>query len=861
VFKSCVKAIDMECMVRRVLLIAVFLFLALPVNSLMAIENPIVFVGQVPQPEDFATIGSTFANHRATVQSVPRGGGLFIRYPDGTIRDLTRAAGYGVDGFQNQNAIAVRDPVVHWSGAKVLFSMVVGSPQRYQHNPYRWQLYEISRLGPGQTPLIRKISGQPESYNNIMPAYTSNDDILFVSDPPIGGTHLYPTLDEYESTPTNTGIFRLDTKSNSFKRLEHSPSGSFHPIVDSFGRVIFTRWDHLQQDQQADSDAYGAFNYRSETSDLRKVAHSTEVFPEPRGSARQIDPTINLHRMNTFFPWMMAQDGRALETINHIGRHELLSYFNRSLNNDSDIDEFIADTSGRANNYSVENFFHLEENPNRPGEYFGIFAPEFGTHGSGQIVSFYAPPGLSADQIVVESITHPDTASVRTNPLGTHSGLYRDVVMTSDSSLLASHTFETRADYNQGSLSSPQSRYELRIRQIIKQGAYYRAQNTLTGGIERSVSFYNPDTLVSYSGDLWELQPVELVARAAPALWNPTLGVIEQNIFSSEQVNLDTFQDSIAQRGLALVVVRDATSRDSADRQQPFNLRVEGSSTYSVGSSGKVYNISDLQFIIGKQIRGYSQLTSGRRVIGQFMENQSELFSAQYGASQGSARVFSDGSVAVLVPASRAISWQLLSPAGESVVRERYWLSLQPGEVRVCSSCHGVNATDQVGRPGRPTNPPDALIALLKWWKESGGELDSPSSLRVFGRRNARRGFVENRLFARRPFRLQVSTPADGATYQVKLKMGRFSCPQPLATLQGDQSYVIDGRLGPIKGRRKRATINLIREGSVYHDSSLVVRNLAYRSGKRISKRNVKRRFCRRSARSIKRLNPGLFTK
>lgn len=37
--------------------------------------------------------------------------------------------------------------------------------------------------------------------------------------------------------------------------LNHAPSGDFTPIVDSFGRVIFTQWDYLQRDQEADADA------------------------------------------------------------------------------------------------------------------------------------------------------------------------------------------------------------------------------------------------------------------------------------------------------------------------------------------------------------------------------------------------------------------------------------------------------------------------------------------------------------------------------------------------------------------------------------------------------------------------------
>src|SRR5579859_323283 len=90
--------------------------------------NAILFVTQVPIPEDFTTIGSVFGNHQATLDSCGRGGDLYIRYPDGNVKNLTRAAGYGVWGLQSSNGIAVRQPSVHWSGTKAVFSMVVGAP-------------------------------------------------------------------------------------------------------------------------------------------------------------------------------------------------------------------------------------------------------------------------------------------------------------------------------------------------------------------------------------------------------------------------------------------------------------------------------------------------------------------------------------------------------------------------------------------------------------------------------------------------------------------------------------------------------------------------------------------------------------
>jgi len=162
----------------------------------------------------------------------------------------------------------VRDPAVHWSGQKIVFSMVVGAPtQQYQVTDYYWQLYEISGLQSNQTPVVTKISNQPLNFNNVMPVYGTDDQILFVSDRPRNGArHLYPQRDEYESTATNTGVWKLNPISGELSLIDHAPSGAFHPIVDSFGRVLYTRWDHLQRDQQAgvSDKGYGAFNFSDE---------------------------------------------------------------------------------------------------------------------------------------------------------------------------------------------------------------------------------------------------------------------------------------------------------------------------------------------------------------------------------------------------------------------------------------------------------------------------------------------------------------------------------------------------------------------------------------------------------------------
>ena len=78
-----------------------------------------------------------------------------------------------------------------------------------------------------------------------------------------------------------------------------------------------------------------------------------------------------------------------------------------------------------------------------------------------------------------------------------------------------------------------------------------------------------------------------------------------------------------------------------------------------------------------------------------------------------------DGSMAAFVPAQRALTWQMVSPDGDAIVRERYWLTFQPGEIRTCASCHGVNTKDQANHAA-PTNAPEALksqiTAEVKRW-------------------------------------------------------------------------------------------------------------------------------------------------
>ncbi len=359
----------------------------------------VMFVTQVPFGSDFATVNAVFGNHDPYTGGCPRGGDLWVRYGDGTLRNLTAEAGYGLAVGQD---ICVREPSVHWSGTKALFSMVIGGTTRDDYSPVYWQIYEASGIGQGQTLQIHRLP-QPADTNNVSPLYGTDDRILFTSDRPRNGDRFtYKQLDEYESQPTVTGIWSMNPDGTDVKLLDHAVSGDFTPIVASDGRLIFTRWDHLQRDQQNDegNESYGAFNYASESSPTNTGSFA-ETFPEfrtvPAGSFN------HGHTINQFFPWQVNEDGSALETLNHVGRHELLSYFDSA---NDDLPEFIA-AGGRR---TATNLLQLKEDPARPGYFYCTRAPEFGTHASGQIIGLDGHEGLNADQMQVDYITDPSTA-------------------------------------------------------------------------------------------------------------------------------------------------------------------------------------------------------------------------------------------------------------------------------------------------------------------------------------------------------------------------------------------------------------------------------------------------------------------
>jgi Hydrazine synthase alpha subunit middle domain len=688
-------------------------------TTTLSLTNPILFVTQVPTVggDRFASRTSTFANHLPQIASVPRGGDLMIRYPNGTLRNLTQEAGFGETGRQGANAIAVRDPSVHWSGSKALFSMVIGAPPRQYDisSNGKWQIYEVSGLGQSDTVSIRKLPSQPD-YNNVTPIYDTKDRILFTSDRPRDGSaHLYPQLDEYESTPIVTGLWQLDPRDQSLRMLNHTPSGLFSPSIDSFGRVIFTRWDHLQRDQQADGSPGNGFTiqtFASEAANASTIANQ-EIFPESRlGQTSAAYGPVNGFTFNLFQPWEMNEDGTAELTLNHAGRHELsFGYIQKSFANDAALSDFtpttFADNTSIANkrNIRIDNgIFQIKEDPVAPGTYFGIYAPEFGSMNSGTLLKFNGAPSVNAEQMAFVDVASPVVSGSLTG------GRIRDPLPLSNGAFVAVHSGSNTVNAN----------IDFRLKEFSTATNGTKSPGAaLTGaGISKSVSWWSPDVLQSYNGVLWELEPVEVVARTRPAARTASVASIEQQVLAEESVNEAALSTWLKANDLALIVTRNQTSRDRADLQQPQNLRVPGG-VQTTANGGRVYDIAHYQIFQADHVRGYGANKEGRRPIARTMPRGKNLANANGPA--GSVKIAADGSSAAFVPANRALTWQTTDASGEPVVRERVWITMQPGEIRTCAGCHGENAKNQAGVSGDPTNKPQALRDLLAHWKTISG--------------------------------------------------------------------------------------------------------------------------------------------
>ena len=718
---------------------------------------PILFVTQVPLHTDVAARLSAFANHQGGAAQAPRGGDLMLRYPDGTLRALTREAGFGNSGWQADGAIAVREPAAHRSGQRALLSMLVGAPTGPGQALPFWQLYEVRGLARGHRAVLTRLAGQPARCNNLSPLYASDDQVLFTSDcprdDPLAGSHpashpashLYPPLDEYEATPTTSGIWKLDPATSRMRMLNHAVSGAFTPILDSYGRVVFTRWDHQQQDQlaQRDRDAarngvalpFKSFNYAGEGAGAAALPGRDEAFPESRSGSSGPYGQVSAFVTNFFTLWQMEEDGRNEETLNHVGQHELaFGYLTPTFRDDPALSNRTIDRL-HANRLALRReggLFHAREDVRQRGSFIATAARESTTSAAtfttGQLVRLSGAPDLNGERMTLTALTAGDAGDALPG------GRYRNPVPLADGRLLASHTSAERPPEEGASLPDLRLRWLQRgsgsnsggsrggRNSLSSSGAgLYRAGAALTPGIAAAVRWWTPAGPQRHDGLLWELDAVELRPQPPLAAARHVAGfeAPERAVLREERVDAAALRAWLTQRDLALIVTRDQTSRDRADLQQPFNLQVPGGlqTLSKAAPAARRYQIAHFQLFQADAVRAYPG-RSGRRVLAQPLHDGAALAAnpANSGGPAGSVKIAKDGSTAAFVPARRALTWQSVDPAGNPVVRERNWITFQAGEMRTCASCHGTNTVNQAGLAA-PTNKPEALRELLRHWK------------------------------------------------------------------------------------------------------------------------------------------------
>ncbi len=285
---------------------------------------------------------------------------------------------------------------------------------------------------------------------------------------------------------------------------------------------------------------------------------------------------------------------------------------------------------------------------------------------------------------------------------------------------------ERRAAESHASTAAfPKSRFAYRLLSLTNSnGGLFTNAQPLAGVATNTITYFSGGIVVTHTNALWELSPVEIVSRSVPPRQYPAVAPIEANVFAQEGVPVADMQAWLRSNDLALVVSRNVTTRDRADREQPFNLRVPGGvQTLGTNAPGGLYDISYIQFMQADQLRGLTfgrtNPVPGRRVLATPMH---DVMATNFNVPitnniPGATRLGLDGSQATFVPARRAMSHQTTATNGQHVVRERYWITYQPGEIRTCAVCHGLNTYNQANGPAA-TNSPAALSTLLRYWKD-----------------------------------------------------------------------------------------------------------------------------------------------
>ena len=359
------------------------------------------------------------------IESAPRGGDLYIRYPDGTRRNLTQLAGFGQAGSRAAAASRCASPRCTGAARRPSSAWWSARRARSTQGTYFWQIYEVTGLGEAETPVITKVPNQPAGFNNVAPdlrhrrphplhvgpAAQRRRASLPAARRVRGGADGDGPLEPRSRRRATSGCSTTRRAASSRRRSTASAASSSPAGITCSATSRPTPTARPARRQANRTAPSTSPTSRPGPRASRRGPRSSRAARREDGPARRDEPRGAL--LNHFFPWQIREDGTEDETLNHVGRHELHDYFNRVFNDDPNVVEFISATSGRVNPNAIQNFLEIKEDPTTPGRFFGIDAPEFQTHAGGQIVRMDLPRGAHPDQIPVAYVTDRATASPR----------------------------------------------------------------------------------------------------------------------------------------------------------------------------------------------------------------------------------------------------------------------------------------------------------------------------------------------------------------------------------------------------------------------------------------------------------------
>lgn len=128
----------------------------------------------------------------------------------------------------NEPGSSVRDPVVHYSGSKILFSWRRAGKDNYN-------LYEVNIDGTNLRQITR------DEFDDYEPIYLPNEDIIFLS------TRCKRWVNCWM---TQVGImYRCDKNGNNIRPVSSNTEHDNTPWVMPDGRILYTRWEYVDRSQ------------------------------------------------------------------------------------------------------------------------------------------------------------------------------------------------------------------------------------------------------------------------------------------------------------------------------------------------------------------------------------------------------------------------------------------------------------------------------------------------------------------------------------------------------------------------------------------------------------------------------------